>query len=106
MRIKSHGIGPFDASHQRLALLGQHEKPAIGGIHMEPASFALREVRERLEIIHRTRVRRPGIPNEQEWREASLSIRRDGLYEKICPYAESFIRRHGWKAASRSIQGP
>ena len=62
--VERHGIGAVDAAHGLTPPLCEHEKPAVGGVHVEPQSVFLCDIRERFKIVHGSGVDGPGVSDD------------------------------------------
>ena len=79
--------------HRRPPPLRQEEEPAVGRVDVEPEPLARGEVRERAEVVDGPRVRRPGVPADEEGREARGAVRRDPLGEEVDADPEPLVGR-------------
>ena len=69
------------------------KNPPYAAVDVEPEALARAEVRQRGEVVDGSRVRRPGVPADEEGREPGRAVRRDPPGEEVDPDPEPPVGR-------------
>ena len=79
----------------------EHEKPAIRGIDVEPEILPLAQIRQCLDVVHRTGVGRAGIGDHEERRHAGRAILGNLALERLDLHAIPIVARDLANVAGR-----
>ena len=86
--VEGDRVGALDPSEERTKVVGQHGRPSVGRVDVEPQAFFLADPRDLLERVDGPCGHRPGRANHGEGEVSGLSVRADGLAERAGPDAE------------------
>ena len=88
VRIEGDRIGPFDAREQRPEVVGQHGRPPVRRVDVEPQAFVLADVGELIERVDRSRGHRPRCADQRDGQTSGAPVGPDGLAELVGPHPE------------------
>ena len=94
VQIKGQRVGALHAGNQVPRIRGQGGPGAKGTVHVQPQVLLGAELCQRVQVVDRAGVGRPGCANDAEWQVACPAILRDGRAQRRQVDLKGVVDRH------------
>ena len=93
MEVEGDAVGPLQTFEQGLERVGERGEGAEGAVDMKPDLLLARDIGQRIEIVDRARIHRPGRADDEERLQSGGAIGGDGVGEILDAHPAAFVGR-------------